>query len=371
MDEELLELFGDDPESLAIIDAIAATGSVHGRRTPTRKWMALAIAILGAAIAVGALTRESSHAGVIDSALGALPTDRIIRVVIRDEAPAGELVTLRSGTTKSIHHEIVEWFDPRTGQRRLRDELAGVAVNDVLFGASVGGSGFAEETLARFPALYRNELLQAVNSDVSRGRSNGAPVYWIRFRSRNRLRAVAVDLQTYKPVRAVFADGEATRSFSISELAALPATRAIPKPQTPARQSVRHTSLRPSTPDELRQSGLIGAVILERLLGPPSRTFVGTAAGSPVGEYIFSKKRSSGALPNRYVRVQEASAPVPSTGWSAPTIAITKVPGSVFLVKDGKIWTGFVTARHRAFRIISTSGRTQVLRIARRLTAIG
>lgn len=368
-DDEILELFGDDPESLAIIDAIAATGSVRHRRAPTRKWVALAVAVLGAAIALAALTRESSHAGVIDKALGALPTDRIIRVAIMDEARAGELVNLRSGTAKSIHHTIVEWFDPQNGRRRLRDGLAGVAVNDVMFGASSGGSGFAEQTLARFPTLYRAELLQAVNSNVSRGRLNGASVYWIRFQTSNSLRAVAVDLQTYKPVRAVFADGEATRSFRILELTALPAKKAIPKPQLGAEPTVRRTSLRASTPDELSQSGLVGVVLLERLLGPPSRSFIGRAAGSPVGDYIFSRQRSRGALPDRYVRVQEASVPQPGAGWSAPIVAITRVPGSVFIVQDGKRWTGFVTAPHRAFRIISTLGRSELLRIARRLSA--
>jgi hypothetical protein len=371
IDDEILELFGDDPEALAIIDAVAATGSVHRRRTPTRKWVALAAAVLGAAIAVGALTRQSSHAGVIDSALGALPTNRIIRVAIRDEAPAGELVNLRSGTAKSIHHTIVEWFDPQTGRRRLRDELAGVAINDVMYGASGGGSGFAERTLARFPALYRAELLQAVNSDVSQRRLNGAPIYWIRFQTRTPLRAVAVDLDTYKPVRAVFADGEAIRSFRISELTALPAaTITIPKPQQAARAAARRTSLHPSTPDELRRSGLTGPAVLERLLGPPLRTFVGTTDESPVGEYIFSKQRSNGALPDRYVRVQEASVPQLGAGWSAPIVSMTRVPGSVFLMQDGKRWTGFVTAPHRAFRIISTLGRAELLGIARRLTSV-
>jgi hypothetical protein len=371
LDDELLELFADNPEALAVVEAIARSGVGHRRRPSTRMWIALAAVIAILIVGVGAFTRTTSQASVIDSALAALPHDRVARLTVVDELPAGERIDLSTGKTVLVRHTLTEWFDPVTGRRRLRDALGGVAFRDTLPVSSTRSRGFAEDAIARFPALYRAELLQAINSSVSPGRSNGANVYWIRFRSGHQLRAVAVDRRTYHPVRAIFRDGAATRAFQISALVTLPLYTPIPQPKAMPPPVSSRLSLNPATSDEAIRRGLVGGAILAGPLGQPSRTFIGGDAASPVGVYLFFEGQARGALPSRYVRVEEARAPQSSSGWSAPIVAITRQPETLFLVRDQGLWTGFLSAHRRFFQIASTSGRAKLLTVARRLATSG
>src|SRR5690348_9965757 len=86
-DPELQDLFADDAEALAIVDAIRDTAAHPPRRKRPIVFGAIA-AVLITALAFATLTRNSSRAGVIERALTVLPANRVIHMVLEDERPS-------------------------------------------------------------------------------------------------------------------------------------------------------------------------------------------------------------------------------------------------------------------------------------------
>src|SRR5947209_9941708 len=367
VDNELLELFGDDPAALAIVDAIVATQRV-GRPKSRRLIRAACVgaAVIGTAIAIGALTRSSSHAGVIDDALAAIPTDRVLRLSITDDAVAGKTVDLRSGRSRPVRHELTEWFDPRNGRLRVRDTLAGIRVSDVMLSERTNTGSFAQQMLARFPLLYRAQLLQAVSSDVRRALLDGEMVYWMRFRTAGPLRAVAISRRTYKPVRAVFAGDELIRWFRVRGFSVLPTSESVPAPHRDRSVKSRPFVLHRSTLSALRASGRVGVARVLTLLGVPSYLYAGPPSRRSVGAWIYGQARDR----SDRIRVEEAEGPERAFGWTPPTVALTE-NGDVYLTHDRMRWVGFFMHAGRYFRVSSPGPQARVIKIARQLAKLG
>jgi hypothetical protein len=213
-------------------------------------------------------------------------------------------------------------------------------------------------------------LLQAVDSDVSPGHLAQQRVYWLRFRSGGPLRAVAVDRLTFKPLRAVFTNGTAVHAFRISDVTALGRRDPIPRPGQPAHLPKRPLSLRPATAADATAQGLVTTAAVATTLGPPSQISVARSSHLAAGDFLFAQKPARGVLPTEFTRIQESLAPELRFAWSAPAVELTRKSGTVFITHDGKLWTGFVASPGRYFRIVATAGRAQILRLARRLSAV-
>src|SRR3954453_6147043 len=103
-DPELIELFRDDPEGLAVVDAIAAT---QRRRDHTAVWRTrpalLAAAVVIVAFIAGALSLSSSRAGTIQRALRAVSVGDVVHLRLVDQRSAAEVVDLRTGKKRPIH----------------------------------------------------------------------------------------------------------------------------------------------------------------------------------------------------------------------------------------------------------------------------
>jgi hypothetical protein len=260
-----------------------------------------------------------------------------------------------------VHHVLTEWFDPVSGQRRLRDELGGVVVSDVLLRRTDRGTGFSEATLARFPALYRSALLIPEQIKVTSGRLDGKPVYWLGFApATGALRAVAINKETYTPVRAVFADGTTGRSFQVTSLSAFPKGSSIAPPPIARPRHLARVTLRSVSPDQAPTRGVRSYDIVYPRLGRATHLYVGTRNGS----FAIADAQFATRAVGRLTRIQESRQPEPQLGWTATFTAVAKRPNVAFVGRDGGRWSAFLRAGGRYFRVTSTLGRAQVVRVA-------
>jgi hypothetical protein len=134
-DPELVELFADEPELLAIADAIGATAPAGAERRPARapRRRLVAAAVLAAAAAAIVLVApwQRSHGTLADLALAAVGSGPVVHVV--SETPTGGgLVDLRTGTTRPVVQRDEIWYDASRGLRRDLTTVGSTIVGDEL-----------------------------------------------------------------------------------------------------------------------------------------------------------------------------------------------------------------------------------------------
>jgi hypothetical protein len=372
VDPELVDLFADDPGALAIVDAIVATQPT--RKTSGRvRILSLAAAVIAVGVAVGALTRQGSQAGVVENALAALPTDRVLHLVFEDGRPAASVIDLRTGRAKPALHVVSEWFDLRSGTRRVRDLVGGVPVSDVRLRPSDGAiSAVGTDTpaaLDRFPALYRRALTHATNAEVTRRRVAGTSVFWLGFGPSSSLRAVAIDKRTYRPILIVFRAGAGVREFTVRDISALPQTATVPTAQAVPRP-LRSRVVASTTTNGLPTSERWVSV---RLLGESaaslsfqSQTVLRFSNGGEGLELLYGSTAAGGRLPAHFVRVFEARRPDARFGWS-PVLSKLAQPGSAVIEQDGAITNAYVRVSGTFIRIMTSEGRRVTIALTTRV----
>jgi len=276
LDSELLALFADDPEGLAIIDAIAATQRPRalGRHRRLIGFVgvaaALSVVVIGAFFFVG-----SSQAGVVERALELVDRQPVAHVALVDERPFGRLVNLQTGQSSTLQHRLDEWYDHRRGIRRLRDQVGAVVVAD---GQShVRRGGLADS----FIETYRSVLARRAVQQVTRGTYRGHSVYWLEFRARANHVRVAVSEHAYQPVALEFGG----RHFRVIDFSGL---SAIPKPRAAAPAA-------PRVDEPAIAEGVVAALQtvrlppLRRVWRPLSRTLELLYASKPVHARLFGR----------------------------------------------------------------------------------
>ena len=197
-DVEVIELLADEPELLAIADAVSATqrkSAAPQRRRFVVRGAVVVVAAIAAVIAV--LSAPQSHSGgllgrglgnakaaILNRALAALGTGQIMHVV--SEGPAGtSYVDLKTGKrTPVVLRE--ELWTARHNRRALHlvDRVNGRVVGDLRPGDYAGSS--TGPISAAFVALWTGYHAALRNKYASaklggRGTVDGHAVYWIRF----------------------------------------------------------------------------------------------------------------------------------------------------------------------------------------------
>jgi hypothetical protein len=364
-DPELVELFADDPGALAIADAIAATQRPPKRMSFARRrvsWVAIIAAVVVALLA--ALTRDTSRAGVIERAIAVVPKSRVVRLVLEDERPAQTIVNLNTGRRRLDHHLIEEWFDLRTGSRRVRDTIGGVAVSDVM------AHGKNSETrivgLDRFPAIYRAALVSAANREVRRTSVDSNGVYEIRFPHSRLLASVAIDAETYRPVRVVFHDGNASRGFRVVQLHSLPRHAKIPAPR-PITGDVRGAVVAQSRKLDFAEASRVapGRLLGMHLVAARGLTF---RDGGTALEITFANRAFAGKLPSRYVRVQVSTLPYVQLGWRDDLVVLAR--GDKLVAEAvGTSWSGYFKRGRQLIHLMTSAGLAGLVQASKELRA--
>jgi hypothetical protein len=214
-DPEVLEALSEQPELLAIADAVAETQRLP--RRPHRRAFARAAGIvaLGAAVLITALLWPSGgkRNPILDRALAAIGDGPVLHLVVR--VPTGqELVNLDTGETIAPAMEFESWSDRSLERFHFVIRENGRVVGEVLLpqDRTKDTRVFANDDAA-YAALwsgYRDALRSGKAKIVREGTVDGRPVYWLSFESpRNE---VAVDRRTYRPIvfRSISAGGRHT-----------------------------------------------------------------------------------------------------------------------------------------------------------------
>lgn len=200
-DPEVLELLRDEPELLAIADAIQATQRrprLVGR-LPRPGLPVLAVAAAAALFLVMLLPFRGEDAGVLEQALAAVGTKPVVHLVASTDSREDSLVGLRSGRTTPTTIELEIWYDGRTGLQKAITRRNGTVVAEV-----VGSTRTAALPAAvrLFVSGYRAALAEGTARPAGEGTIDGRPVVFVEVpEPGGGLVEVALDREDYVPIR--------------------------------------------------------------------------------------------------------------------------------------------------------------------------
>jgi hypothetical protein len=208
-DPEVIELLRDDPELLALADALAETQRLPSRRTRRFAPRVAAIAAVAAGIVIAVLLFPGGGGNnpVLGRALAAIGNGRVLHLVL--EAQTGEiLVNLGTGHRTVVTVRFESWTDRDFKRDHLVMRMRG-QVADVLLpedAAALGGSGALGPIDPAYVAFWTGYRRALANGDAKLEGDDtiaGRPVYWLQFPSIEHGlpgTEVAIDQRTYKPV---------------------------------------------------------------------------------------------------------------------------------------------------------------------------
>jgi hypothetical protein len=385
--QETAENLREEPELLAIADAIQATqrsGRFSRSRTSAARRAGLIAAVFGAVVLAVGVTLEvgGSDRDLIDHAAAAAGTGRVTAMVASRAFPGETVVDLESGNERPVIVRIEAWRDALDGLTRLRvvhdDQVVYDAVSPRL-PADLLSIDKALGVVSDFATRYRRSLRNRSAVPVS-GTSDldGRPVVWLRLPStegvgRNGHLDVALDAEKLTPVRLEplrSADGWTVTSFATSNaIDALRAARRTDLGNVPSAlvSSIDGTKasatrwLGPAFrfPDASRAPGRLRSVELQTI-----------RLGSPGAERIVRGVGLSFGPVGSSLDVNLATEPTQTHGFanSRLTISFSRIPpdGEVALARLGDRWVA-QGRRGASFYSIEGPSRSSVLTAARSL----
>jgi hypothetical protein len=197
-DREVVELLRDEPDLLAIADAVVAT------QPPTRTshgWRLFAVAaVVGAVIVLGMVAPWHGHGqALVGRALAAVGQGQVLHVVIASDVPNETVVTLSSGRERPVPQTIEYWYDGDRGSLRAISSTNGGVVVDALVPRN-RTEPLLDPALTAFVSRYREALKSGQAREVGRGAFDGRSVIWLRFAYGLFGERVGIDARTYRPV---------------------------------------------------------------------------------------------------------------------------------------------------------------------------
>jgi hypothetical protein len=250
-DPELRELMLEQPELVAIADALAqadveaATRRLRRRVLSNSRILAVAAA-LAAVVAVALIAPWTRSGGSLnDLALAAIGSQPVLHVIAEMEMPTGgQLIDIKTGRVQQIsqHQQEEIWYDAAKGLKRDTVRVGSTIVGDTLEtpqgGYTPGGiiydcawiaahpiqatearvsCNFSGENgttphivprpkptldpgLTGFVDGYRQALAAGQAREAGSGRLDGRPVDWLAFETSGGSERVALDHTTHKPV---------------------------------------------------------------------------------------------------------------------------------------------------------------------------
>ena len=204
-DREVLDLLRDEPELLAIADAVADTHDGPRRLRPFRAVGAVALAVVAIFVLILASPWERGSGGrgsVLDRALAAIDSKGpVVHMTMRMDVLRG------AHTFPSVISE--SFYDKQQGLVRVISRSEGKVVGDYTAAA-------AEDEFSFFPGLlqgaafYKEALANGDARIVGQGVWDGRPVYWLELEKGGGLiLRIGIARDSYRPVvfRALNPDG--------------------------------------------------------------------------------------------------------------------------------------------------------------------
>jgi hypothetical protein len=250
-DAEVVDLLADEPELLALADAVAATQPRPGRqrRWPRLAALAAVVAVFAAALPFIPL-RGDEHPFLAD-ALAAIGRGPVLHARIEARLPETHVVELATGRAAPQTISIEYWFDEPRSRLATVVRRGGVVVERFLAtpagtvsaGGPVRTAGLTtpalDPALAGFVTRYRGALRSGAARVVDEGRLGGRDVAWLELGTGATRERVAVDAESFAPISVVPLDqrGRPTafswRVGTIGTIARVEAHFAVPSSRWP------------------------------------------------------------------------------------------------------------------------------------------
>ena len=217
-DQEVLELLADEPELLAVVDAVAQTG--HGAANPAHpvrfRRVALAAAIGVAAVAtLLVIPWRGGGLGIVERAAAAISKGAVVHMRFAQPTRDDVTVDLSTGQEHPGRVEIETWYDETSSQLRTRTMRNGVAIADVVRRVEPGGTvAGSDPALTLFASRYRQAL------EVGRARvirEGVAPRLQVAVSPSSR-QIVTLDAENYEPVAFTSGTGDEAVRWSVTAI---------------------------------------------------------------------------------------------------------------------------------------------------------
>lgn len=197
-DREVVELLRENPDLLAIADAIGAT---QPRRRSSGTWRVLAVAaVIAAAIALAIVAPwHGRGTGLVGRALAAVGQGPVLHAVITSSVPNETIVSLSSGAERPVPQQLEYWYDAGRDRLRAVDTVNGAILFDWLV-PRYDSEPRLDPALTAFVSRYRSALKSGQAREVGRGTFQGRKVIWLRFEYRQFGERVGIDADTFRPI---------------------------------------------------------------------------------------------------------------------------------------------------------------------------
>lgn len=383
-DLEILELLQDEPELLAIVDAIAATQAPRRRRVRRRL---LLVAVAAGVIVLALVPRQLGGEDLTDRALAAVGNGPVVHLVASRPEPERTVIDLATGSERVTTLRLETWFDSDTGETRTVTRRDGETVADTVTTSPRGSpppAGGLDPVVSIFVRGYRAALGAGELVVLRRTRLDGSEVVWVRLRlPQGRTDEVALEAATDLPraFRFVVGTEPASPLWRVDAIDSKPRSETDFTPTTsptgPARGEIE--SERPASTTEaatvLRGRGrwpgrLVEGLGLTRISAQVlSRTFVNGRREETSGVELLY-----GDSAGRFVQIRQATSPEVAYGFAEGRFVLgfapIPAPGLLALTSSGQggdsRWRGQVRAGD-AYLTILASSRHLVLETARTL----
>jgi hypothetical protein len=260
-DAELLELFEDEPELLAIADALQATRSAAAHRDRKRPLL-IAAALAGCAAVVAVVVFHGRTPTLVEQAAAALPVGRMVETTL-ETSSSSQVVDLSSGSSHPVAVLVQSWLDSSTGRMRVTTRRDGVVVSDTVTRArqTVPTQVGLDEASLTFIRSYRGA--------VSEGSATPLAGRQLRITSTPSAGATRVTLD--KNDRPVSATSAGSHQWRVKRFAAAPydpgRLQAKPRPAFPSAGAVV-AATRLTNAAARREAGAVtGTVVPARIAG--------------------------------------------------------------------------------------------------------
>jgi hypothetical protein len=369
-DPEVLELLRDEPELLALADAVAATRT-H-RHAPVA--LLVLVAVCAGAVAIVAPWRSGSP-GIVDAARAAIGAQPVVHSVVAANSPVDQRIELRTGRTRSVRVSVETWSD--TARRRVRSVIRhdGLVVADVVAPAATRAVPGLLGGERLFSTRYREALDNRRAHVLKRGRFAGHDAVWLDIGFRGRQDVVIIDAHSFLPL--AFQEAAASTSpviWSVENIDSVPRRASdFRTRQRFTAGSGRILAERPTTAAEAKSVTGFGPVFAGRVLGRyRADSYTLQTLTQTVGD---QRRRTRGLLVTyrdshgRSLRISQASSPQVAYGFmrGALTFNLNSVSASVLdLARVGPVWVG--QRRFRSLYLTIQAGeRSSVIAAARAL----
>lgn len=251
-DPEVLQLLRDEPELLAIADAIQATQTRPRRvsRVPRPRLPVLVVAAAATLLLLMLVPLRGEDAGLLEQALAAVGTKPVVHLVARTDSLEDTLVDLRTGRATPTTIELEIWHDRRTGRQKVVTRRNGMVIAEVVESMRVARLPAAVRV---FVSGYRAALAEGTARPAGEGTIAGRPVAFVEVpEAGGGTVEVALDREDYVPIRFRLrpeaGDGGTSPIWRVGALETRQSgevdfSRGVPEPEAPSAGAI--TASRP------------------------------------------------------------------------------------------------------------------------------